>query len=130
MVSFLACHKVSSGSVSSPILEAFVTKVSEVEAKFHRRRSFVCQSLNSKLSSVRRYHRLREGTGVADGVRGYKKEECPMGAHRVETRNPTDVLDGMGEEEEVAGGDEERKEGTDASFLSQGKVLAVGNSQG
>ncbi|MPC48811.1 hypothetical protein E2C01_042594 [Portunus trituberculatus] len=74
--------------VSSPILEAFVTKVSEVEAEFHRRISEVREELRERISDLQaefcRVSSESEGDtgpgGVASGVYWCEEEKGPQSA--------------------------------------------------
>ena len=142
----------ASGCVSSPVLEAFVAKVSEVETEFHRRISELQAEFRERISDLQAEYCVMssapESGSCSDVALPSKvtKEQwsvvCSAGkkrrvlkarrrqAPRVETTNPFSVLEGVTEEEEqVASEERERKEGADGRTLPQGRVLVLGDSQ-
>ncbi|MPC41273.1 hypothetical protein E2C01_034861 [Portunus trituberculatus] len=125
--------------LSSPIFEAFVTKVSVVEAEFHRRISEVREEfrgLSCRVNSAPERVAVPAVSLPSNETQGQEKWRVVSGGgkrrkviralHRVETTNSFVVLEGVEEEGEKAGGDEMRR--ADDS-LSAGKILIVGNSQ-
>ena len=145
------CVAESSGCVSSPVLEAFVAKVSEVEAEFHRRISEVQAEFRERISDLQAEfcERISAPEGgscpavtlpskvmeeqwsvVCRGAKRMKVLKAPrLEGRHVETRNPFSVLQGVtGEEVDAVGGDK-RKEGADAVTLPQGRVFVLGDSQ-
>ncbi|MPC74341.1 hypothetical protein E2C01_068699 [Portunus trituberculatus] len=94
-MAFPAFPTVLAGCVSSPILEAFITKVSEVEAEseFHRRISEVREEFRGRNSDLNETH---------------GQEEWQVASRQVETANSFAVLEGVEEKREKAGGNEVR----------------------
>ena len=147
------CVSMSSGFVSSPVLDAFVAKVSEVEAEFHRRISVVQAEFRERISDLQAEFLVKvlapEGGSCPDvalrsktteeeqwsvvcrGAKRRKVVKTPrLEVNHVETRNPFSVLEGVAEEEpDVAGGDKERRDGADGDSLPQGRVMVFGDSQ-
>ncbi|MPC61324.1 hypothetical protein E2C01_055394 [Portunus trituberculatus] len=125
----MASPTVSAGCVSSPILEAFVMKVSEVEAEFHRRISEVRMEFRGRISDLQaefcRENSATEGVAVptvslpsneTQGQEewrvvssGAKRRKVLRALQRVETTNSFTVLEGVEEEREQAGGDEVKR---------------------
>ncbi|MPC27508.1 hypothetical protein E2C01_020681 [Portunus trituberculatus] len=124
-VEMAAFHTVSGGCVSSPILEAFVTKVSEVEAEFYRRISEVREEFRGQISDLQaefcRMNSAPEGVAVP-AVSLSSNETQGQEEWRA-------VSAGMEEEREKAGGNEVRVEGADDFSLPAGKIMVVGDSQ-
>ncbi|MPC32922.1 hypothetical protein E2C01_026256 [Portunus trituberculatus] len=114
-------------------------KLSSIEKSRRYNLSFKCESQIYRLNPARKSQRLKEGRApqspylgqeewevLSTGSRRRKVLRVP---HLVETRNPFNVLKGVEKEEEVAGGYKERKEGDEAAFLPQDRVLIVDDSQ-
>ncbi|MPC54580.1 hypothetical protein E2C01_048502 [Portunus trituberculatus] len=111
MAVFPAFPTVSGGCVSSPILEAFVTKVSEAEAEFHRRISEVREEFRGRISDFCRVNSAREGVAVPTVAvpsnetqgqeewrvvsAGEKRRKVLRAPQRVETTNSLAVMEGM-----------------------------------
>ena len=143
-----------SGCVSSPaVLEAFVAKVSEVEAEFQRRISELQDEFRQRISDLQTEYCARNsapGSGlcpdvsvpstttkeqwsVVGGVGGRRrrvlKARRRLVEQAVETANPFSVLEDVEEEGRVEGEAQERREGADGRTLPQGKVIVLGDSQ-
>ena len=145
-------------SASSPVLEAFVTKVSEVEAEFHRKFSALQDEFRQAISDLQAEYCVRNSapeSGSCPNVtlpsRVTKEQWSVVGSAgkrrrvlrarrrvlrapcleepQVVTTNPFSVVEEVGEEVQVVGADRERKEGADAGTLPQGKVVVLGDSQ-
>ncbi|MPC66808.1 hypothetical protein E2C01_060961 [Portunus trituberculatus] len=144
-MAFPAFPRVWAGCVSS-ILEAFVMKVSEVEAEFHRRISEVWEEFRGRISDMQGEFCLvnsaTEGVAVpavslpSTETKGQwewrvvslgtKRRKVLRATQRVETGNSFAVLEGVEEEKEEAGIDEVRRvEGS----LPVSKILLIGDSQ-
>ncbi|MPC45802.1 hypothetical protein E2C01_039507 [Portunus trituberculatus] len=121
----------SAGCVSSPILKAFVMKVSEVEAEFHRGISELLRGVAVSTVSLpsNETKGQEEWRVVSSGAKRRKILKAPQ---RVETKNSFAVLEGVEEEKEKAEGDKVRRveesPPTD-KILSAGKILVIGDSQ-
>ena len=135
-----------SGCVSSPALEAFVAKVSEVESEFTRRFSELQAEFRQRISALRTEYCVMNsapgrGSGSDATVQGtMEKEQWSVvgsaGGRRrrvlkarrrlqepgVVTANAFSVLEEEGEAEE-------RREGVDGRTLPQGNVIVFGDSQ-
>ena len=137
------------GGVSSPVLEAFVAKVSEVEAEFHRRISEVQAEFRDRISDLQaafceRMSAPAGGSGPdvilpskktieeqwSVVCRGTKRRKVLKVPHHVETRNAFSVLESATEEEvKVARGGKEGEDKADEGTLPAGKVFVYGDSQ-
>ncbi|MPC25793.1 hypothetical protein E2C01_018916 [Portunus trituberculatus] len=129
MAVFPAFPTVSGECVRSPILEAFVIKISEVEAEFHQRILEVWKEFRGRISDLQtefcQVNSAPEGVAVPAVSlpinemqdqeewqmvsTGAKRRKALRAPHRVKTVNSFSVLEGMEEEGEKAGGDEVKK---------------------
>ena len=141
-----------SGCVSSPVLDAFVAKVSEVEAEFHHRISVLRDEFRQRISDLQTEYCVMNSApasgsgsdvavhstttkekwvepGCAGRRRRFVRARRRLAEPAVETANPFSVLEEVAEEERVEGEAQERREGADGPTLPQGKVIVLGDSQ-
>ncbi|MPC53700.1 hypothetical protein E2C01_047598 [Portunus trituberculatus] len=151
-MAFSTFPTVPAGCVSSPVLKAFVMKVSEVEVEFHQRISEVEEAFRGQISDLLdefcRVNSATEGEMVptvslpSNETKGQgewrvvssgaKRRKVFRAPQRVETKNSFAVLKGVEEKNEKAGSDEVRRvEGSlpAGKILSAGKTLVIGDSQ-
>ena len=140
-----------SDCVSSPVLEAFVAKVSEVEAEFHHRISVLSDEFRQRISDLQTEYCVMNSApasgsgsdiavhstatkeqwvepGCAGRRRRFVRARRRLAEPAVETANPFSVLEEVAEEERVEGEAQERREGADGRTLPQGKVIVLGDS--
>ena len=143
-----------SGCVSSPALEAFVAKVSEVESEFSRRISELQAEFRQRISALQTEYCVmnsapgsgsgsdatvpsmvaKEQWSVVGGAGGRRRRRVLKARRRLQepgvvTANAFSVLEEAEEEGRVQGEAQERREGVDGRTLPQGKVLVLGDSQ-
>lgn len=137
-----------SGGVSSPVLEAFAAKVSEVEAEFQRRVSELQAEFRQRISALQTEYCVRNSApdggscpdapvpsavakeqwsvvGGAGGRRRVVRARRRIVRHGVETANPFSVL----QDEAVVGEVQGRRERADGHSLPEGNVVVLGDSQ-
>lgn len=148
MEAFAAAAAAAPACVSSPVLEAFVAKVSEVESEFQRRISVLQDEFRQRISVLKTEFnvvnstsdsgscpevivpstRTKEQWCVVGGAGGRRrrvlKARRRLEAPGVKTTNPFSMLEGT--EESEAG---ERRKGADEPTLPQGNVIVLGDSQ-
>ena len=147
MEAFAAAAAAAPAGVSTPVLEAFVTKVSEVESEFQRRISELQDEFRQRISDLQTEFCVVNSAsesescpevivpstmtkeqwcvvGGAGGRRRVLKARRRLEVPSVVTTNPFSVLEGTEESEA-----RERRKGADEPTLPQGNVIVLGDSQ-